>query len=137
MVDVAVTLGIGQGSTGWDATMMSTELGSPRERSERFAEFVELTDLLLREPETTYVGRFYSVREARTYPGCVQALASPWRSPPADGPARAGSSRSDDAALPRHLDVAVFRQLAVRLTARRLRFTPARGTRSGASWLPN
>jgi hypothetical protein len=37
---------------------MGAELGSPRERSERFAEFVELTDLLLREPETTYVGSF-------------------------------------------------------------------------------
>jgi alkanesulfonate monooxygenase SsuD/methylene tetrahydromethanopterin reductase-like flavin-dependent oxidoreductase (luciferase family) len=67
-----VTLGIGQGSTGWDATMMGAELGSRAERGERFAEFVELTDLLLREPETTYAGSFYSVREARTYPGCVQ-----------------------------------------------------------------
>jgi alkanesulfonate monooxygenase SsuD/methylene tetrahydromethanopterin reductase-like flavin-dependent oxidoreductase (luciferase family) len=67
-----LTLGIGQGSTGWDATMMGTELGSPRERSERFAEFVELTDMLLRKPETSYAGRFFSVRDARTYPGCVQ-----------------------------------------------------------------
>jgi alkanesulfonate monooxygenase SsuD/methylene tetrahydromethanopterin reductase-like flavin-dependent oxidoreductase (luciferase family) len=72
-----VTLGVGQGSTGWDATMMGAELGSPRKRSERFAEFVELTDLLLREPETTYVGSFYSVREARTYPGCVQTPRVP------------------------------------------------------------
>src|SRR4030095_10097708 len=52
-----VTLGVGQGSTGWDATMMGAELGSPRKRSERFAEFVEVTDLLLREPENTYGGR--------------------------------------------------------------------------------
>jgi alkanesulfonate monooxygenase SsuD/methylene tetrahydromethanopterin reductase-like flavin-dependent oxidoreductase (luciferase family) len=67
-----LTLGIGQGSTGWDATMLDATLSSPRERSERFREFVELTDLLLREPETTYLGSFYSVRDARTYPGCVQ-----------------------------------------------------------------
>lgn len=67
-----VTLGIGQGSTGWDATMMVAEPWSARERRERFHEFVELTDVLLREPETTYVGSFYSVRDARTYPGCIQ-----------------------------------------------------------------
>jgi alkanesulfonate monooxygenase SsuD/methylene tetrahydromethanopterin reductase-like flavin-dependent oxidoreductase (luciferase family) len=67
-----LTLGVGQGSTGWDATMMGAEPWSPRARSERFREFVELTDLLLREPETTYVGNFYSARDARTYPGCVQ-----------------------------------------------------------------
>ena len=31
-----------------------------------------LTDLLLRRPEVTWAGRYYSVEEARTYPGCVQ-----------------------------------------------------------------
>jgi hypothetical protein len=67
-----VTLGIGQGSTGWDAAMLGAPPWSPRERSEPFREFVELTDMLLREPETNYVGSFYSVRDARTYPGCVQ-----------------------------------------------------------------
>ena len=72
-----LTLGIGQGSTGWDATMMGAEPWSPRERSERFREFVELTDLLLREPETTYLGTFYSAREARTFPGCVQSPRVP------------------------------------------------------------
>jgi alkanesulfonate monooxygenase SsuD/methylene tetrahydromethanopterin reductase-like flavin-dependent oxidoreductase (luciferase family) len=49
----------------------------PRDRSERFHEFVELTDVLLREPETTFVGNFYSVRDARTYPGCVQSPRVP------------------------------------------------------------
>ena len=72
-----LTLGIGQGSTGWDATMMGAEPSSPRERSERFREFVELTDLLLRQSETTYLGNFYSAREARTYPGCVQSPRVP------------------------------------------------------------
>jgi alkanesulfonate monooxygenase SsuD/methylene tetrahydromethanopterin reductase-like flavin-dependent oxidoreductase (luciferase family) len=72
-----VTLGIGQGSTGWDETMMGAKPRSPRERSERFREFVELTDLLLREPQTTYLGNFYSAREARTYPGCVQSPRVP------------------------------------------------------------
>lgn len=70
--DGRVTLGIGKGSTGWDATMMAAEPLPERERSEQFREFVELTDLLLRQQEVSYVGTFYSVREARTYPGCVQ-----------------------------------------------------------------
>jgi alkanesulfonate monooxygenase SsuD/methylene tetrahydromethanopterin reductase-like flavin-dependent oxidoreductase (luciferase family) len=35
-------------------------------------EFVTLTDLLLRQPELNWSGRYYSVAEARTYPGCVQ-----------------------------------------------------------------
>ena len=72
-----MTLGIGQGSRGWDATMMVDEPWSARERRERFHEFVELTDVLLREPETTFVGDFYSVRDARTYPGCVQSPRVP------------------------------------------------------------
>jgi alkanesulfonate monooxygenase SsuD/methylene tetrahydromethanopterin reductase-like flavin-dependent oxidoreductase (luciferase family) len=67
-----VTLGIGAGSTSWDATMLGAEPWTPRERGERFREFVELTDALLREPETTYSGTFYSALEARTYPGCIQ-----------------------------------------------------------------
>jgi alkanesulfonate monooxygenase SsuD/methylene tetrahydromethanopterin reductase-like flavin-dependent oxidoreductase (luciferase family) len=67
-----VTLGIGKGSTGWDAPMMAAEPLPEHERSERFREFVELTDLLLRQPEASYTGTFYSVRDARTYPGCVQ-----------------------------------------------------------------
>jgi alkanesulfonate monooxygenase SsuD/methylene tetrahydromethanopterin reductase-like flavin-dependent oxidoreductase (luciferase family) len=67
-----VTLGIGRGTRGWDASMLASPALSPREQSERFREFVELTDVLLREPETTYDGRYFSVRDARTYPGCVQ-----------------------------------------------------------------
>jgi alkanesulfonate monooxygenase SsuD/methylene tetrahydromethanopterin reductase-like flavin-dependent oxidoreductase (luciferase family) len=67
-----VTLGIGAGSAGWDATMLAAEPLPPDKRSERLREFVELTDLLLRQPEASYAGTFYSVRDARTYPGCVQ-----------------------------------------------------------------
>jgi alkanesulfonate monooxygenase SsuD/methylene tetrahydromethanopterin reductase-like flavin-dependent oxidoreductase (luciferase family) len=70
--DGRLTLGIGAGGSGWDATMLNSETWSRRERADRFAEFVKLTDLLLREPEVTYEGMFYSVHEARTYPGCIQ-----------------------------------------------------------------
>ena len=67
-----VIAGIGAGGQGWDATALGQPPWSPRERAERFSEFVTLTDLLLRRPEVTWAGRYYSVEEARTYPGCVQ-----------------------------------------------------------------
>ena len=72
-----LTLGIGQGSTGWDATMLDATPSSPRDRSERFREFVELTDLLLREPETTYLGSFYSVPGRSYLPGLRPAPPGP------------------------------------------------------------
>jgi alkanesulfonate monooxygenase SsuD/methylene tetrahydromethanopterin reductase-like flavin-dependent oxidoreductase (luciferase family) len=72
------TLGIGAGGTGWDATMLGQAPWSARARGERFVEFVELLDRLLREPETSYEGRFYSAKEARTYPGCLQRPRIPF-----------------------------------------------------------
>lgn len=67
-----VIAGIGAGGTSFDATVLGHPAWSPSERAERFAEFVTLTDLLLRQPELTWKGRYYSVDEARTYPGCTQ-----------------------------------------------------------------
>ena len=73
-----LTLGIGSGGVGWDATVLGNEPWSRRERSDRFAEFVELTDRLLREPATSHEGHFYSADGARTYPGCVQRPRVPF-----------------------------------------------------------
>ena len=73
-----LTLGIGSGGPGWDATMLGQDPWSPRERAERFAEFVDLADRLLREPAVSYAGRYYSAVEARTYPGCVQQPRIPF-----------------------------------------------------------
>ena len=73
-----LTLGIGAGGTGWDATMLGQEAWSVDERAARFAEFVELTDLLLREPAASFAGRYYSADEARTHPGCVQRPRIPF-----------------------------------------------------------
>jgi alkanesulfonate monooxygenase SsuD/methylene tetrahydromethanopterin reductase-like flavin-dependent oxidoreductase (luciferase family) len=73
-----LTLGLGSGGTGWDATVLGEEPWSPRERADRFAEFVDLTDRLLREPETSYRGRYYSADGARTHPGCVQQPRVPF-----------------------------------------------------------
>ena len=67
-----LTLGIGAGGEGWDATMLGHPAWSRPERADRFAEFVGLLDRLLREPATSYRGYFYSADEARSIPGCVQ-----------------------------------------------------------------
>ena len=79
--DVSVgrlTLGFGAGGEGWDATVLGQKAWSTQERADRFAEFVELLDSLLRESETTFDGRWYSAEEARTYPGCVQQPRIPF-----------------------------------------------------------
>lgn len=73
-----LTLGIGAGSTGWDATMLGQAELSRHERADQFAEFVDLLDRLLREPATSFKGRFYSAHEARSYPGCTQRPRIPF-----------------------------------------------------------
>src|SRR4051812_13092831 len=73
------TLGIGAGAlSGWDTTILGGEAWSSGERADRFAEFLDLLDRLLREPETSYDGRYYSADAARTYPGCVQQPRIPF-----------------------------------------------------------
>ena len=67
-----LTVGLGAGGPGWDASMLGQPTWSAGERAERFAEFVTLLDRLLREPETSYDGRYFRAVEARTHPGCVQ-----------------------------------------------------------------
>jgi alkanesulfonate monooxygenase SsuD/methylene tetrahydromethanopterin reductase-like flavin-dependent oxidoreductase (luciferase family) len=67
-----LTVGLGAGGPGWDASMLGQPTWSAGERAERFAEFVTLLDRLLREPETSYDGRYFRAIEARTHPGCVQ-----------------------------------------------------------------
>jgi alkanesulfonate monooxygenase SsuD/methylene tetrahydromethanopterin reductase-like flavin-dependent oxidoreductase (luciferase family) len=73
-----LTLGIGAGSSGWDATILGQAAWPPGERASRFAEFVELLDQTLREPATSYRGRYYLANEARTYPGCSQQPRIPF-----------------------------------------------------------
>ncbi|MFI8367507.1 LLM class flavin-dependent oxidoreductase [Streptomyces sp. NPDC085466] len=67
-----VTLGIGAGGNGFDATVLGQEPWTPKERADRFAEFVRLLDRLLTEDAVTESGTFYSADEARNIPGCVQ-----------------------------------------------------------------
>jgi alkanesulfonate monooxygenase SsuD/methylene tetrahydromethanopterin reductase-like flavin-dependent oxidoreductase (luciferase family) len=73
-----LTLGLGAGGTGWDASMLGHQPWSPTERTARFVEFVTCTDLLLREPTASYHGEHYVARDARTLPGCVQQPRVPF-----------------------------------------------------------
>nr|WBO79061.1 LLM class flavin-dependent oxidoreductase [Streptomyces sp. SBE_14.2] len=73
-----VTLGIGAGGTGFDATALGQDPWTPRERADRFAEFVPLLDCLLTQDAVSYEGDFYSAHEARNIPGCVQRPRLPF-----------------------------------------------------------
>ncbi|MEW2129258.1 LLM class flavin-dependent oxidoreductase [Streptomyces sp. NPDC005435] len=76
--DGRITLGIGAGGIGFDATALGQEPWTPRERADRFAEFVTLLDRLLSEGAVTEEGRYYSAVEARNIPGCVQRPRLPF-----------------------------------------------------------
>ncbi|MER5559221.1 LLM class flavin-dependent oxidoreductase [Streptomyces sp. NPDC001251] len=73
-----ITLGIGAGGNGFDATALGQKAWTPRERADRFGEFVPLLDRLLTEESVTYDGTFYSAVEARNLPGCVQRPRIPF-----------------------------------------------------------
>ncbi len=73
-----LTVGVGAGGTGFDATALGQELWSPRQRADRFDEFVTLLDELLTHPSTTVEGPYYSAVEARTVPACVQEPRMPF-----------------------------------------------------------
>ena len=73
-----LTLGIGAGGVGWDATVLGQEAWPRKERTERFEEVVELLDLLLRQPGTTWRGQWYAAEEARMIPGSIQEPRIPF-----------------------------------------------------------
>jgi alkanesulfonate monooxygenase SsuD/methylene tetrahydromethanopterin reductase-like flavin-dependent oxidoreductase (luciferase family) len=67
-----LVLGLGAGGIGFDATVLGDPVATPAERVARLAEFTDVVDQLLREPEVSYRGERYTVHEARMLPGCVQ-----------------------------------------------------------------
>ena len=73
-----LTLGVGAGGEGWDATALGQAEWTAAERADRFEEFVTLLDGLLTQPQTNHTGRFYSAEEARALPGCVQQPRIPF-----------------------------------------------------------
>src|SRR5262245_272044 len=66
-------LGVGAGGGGFDAAVLGGPPLTPSQRVDRFTEFVELLDLLLRNGRTTWRGGYYAAVDARSTPGCVQA----------------------------------------------------------------
>lgn len=73
-----ITLGIGAGGSGFDATALGQDAWTPRERADRFAEFVPLLDQLLTRDVVSFEGEFYSAHEVRNIPGCVQGPRLPF-----------------------------------------------------------
>ena len=75
-----LTLGLGAGAAApsFDALVLGGPDLSPRERVDRFGEFVELLDLRLREERVTWSGSYYDAVDARTTPGCVQSPRVPF-----------------------------------------------------------
>jgi alkanesulfonate monooxygenase SsuD/methylene tetrahydromethanopterin reductase-like flavin-dependent oxidoreductase (luciferase family) len=73
-----ITIGLGAGTPDFDATVLGLEPLSPRQRVDRFGEFVELLDLLLTQERTTWHGDYFSAVDARSVPGCVQQPRVPF-----------------------------------------------------------
>src|SRR3954470_25033687 len=71
-------LGIGAGGIGYDATVLGAPPPRLPDRAARFAEFVDALDVLLREPMSSYQGRFFTVVDSRTLPGCTQTPRVPF-----------------------------------------------------------
>ncbi|MEV4540253.1 LLM class flavin-dependent oxidoreductase [Micromonospora echinaurantiaca] len=71
-------LGLGAGGIGFDAAVLGGETLPPRQRVDRFGEFTELLDLVLREDGTTWRGDWFAAVDARNNPGCVQLPRVPF-----------------------------------------------------------
>jgi alkanesulfonate monooxygenase SsuD/methylene tetrahydromethanopterin reductase-like flavin-dependent oxidoreductase (luciferase family) len=73
-----LSVGIGAGGFGYDAAVLNQPELSLRDRTERFAEFVTLLDLLLRQDGVTWSGNHYGAVDARSNPGCAQSPRVPF-----------------------------------------------------------
>ena len=71
-------LGVGAGGGGFDAGVLGQPELTARERVDRFAEFVGLLDRLLTSRSTSYDGTWFTARDARMVPGCVQRPRLPF-----------------------------------------------------------
>jgi len=69
--------GIGSGGV-IDSTILGGDPLTPRQTVDRLAEFVELLDKLLTTDGVDYQGEYFSTRNARTLPGCVQQPRVPF-----------------------------------------------------------
>ncbi|WP_082772220.1 LLM class flavin-dependent oxidoreductase [Actinoplanes sp. TFC3] len=70
-------LGVGAGGTGFDTGVFGEPELPPRQRVDRFAEFLELFGRLMGEDHVSYDGSYYRTVDARTLPGPVQQPRPP------------------------------------------------------------
>jgi alkanesulfonate monooxygenase SsuD/methylene tetrahydromethanopterin reductase-like flavin-dependent oxidoreductase (luciferase family) len=71
-------LGLGTGSsTDIGVTMTGLDAWSRKERFERFCEYIEIIDSLLRHPTTTYHGKYYQTNNAHMQPRPLQQPRPP------------------------------------------------------------
>jgi F420-dependent oxidoreductase-like protein len=70
-------LGLGAGWFEAEHTMFGIDFPDPAARVGRFREAVEIIDQLLRNDETTYIGQYYQVRNARFRPRPIQRPRPP------------------------------------------------------------
>jgi alkanesulfonate monooxygenase SsuD/methylene tetrahydromethanopterin reductase-like flavin-dependent oxidoreductase (luciferase family) len=73
-----IELGVGAGSESLDAAVLGDPPLPLRKRMDRFVEWLEFLDELLREPVVTRRGSFYSAIDAHQLPGCVQTPRVPF-----------------------------------------------------------
>jgi alkanesulfonate monooxygenase SsuD/methylene tetrahydromethanopterin reductase-like flavin-dependent oxidoreductase (luciferase family) len=75
---ITLGLGAGAGGTSFDTRVLGAAELTPRQRVDRFAEFAELLDVLLRTDHVTWAGGYYQAVDARNLPGCVQRPRIPF-----------------------------------------------------------
>jgi len=70
-------LGVGAGGAGFDADVLGRPPLTPRERVDRFTEFLELLGRLLQGDHVSYEGAHYRAVDARTLPGPLRQPRPP------------------------------------------------------------
>jgi alkanesulfonate monooxygenase SsuD/methylene tetrahydromethanopterin reductase-like flavin-dependent oxidoreductase (luciferase family) len=71
-------LGAGVGGTSFDSAVLGIQPLTARQRADRFVEFAELLDLILRTDRVTWHGEYYTAVDARNLPGCVRVPRVPF-----------------------------------------------------------
>ncbi len=75
---ILLGVGAGAGGTSFDAMVLGQPELTPKEQGDRYAEFLELLDRVLREDRVTWRGKYYTAVDARSTPGCVQSPRVPF-----------------------------------------------------------
>jgi alkanesulfonate monooxygenase SsuD/methylene tetrahydromethanopterin reductase-like flavin-dependent oxidoreductase (luciferase family) len=71
-------LGLGAGGIGFDSAVLGESELTPGQRVDRFTEFLTLLDTIIKQPATTWSGKYFSAMDARSTPGPVQQPRPPF-----------------------------------------------------------